>query len=99
MRTNIEIDDALLRRVMAATSAETKKNAIETAMRLTVQLKGQEGLRRLRGVGWDGDLQAMRESRFLNKDGFFEQDSGMDTPNGIKAGRNNQKPADKASIR
>ncbi len=61
MRTNIEIDDALLRRAMKVTGAATKKSAVEAAMRLTVQLHKQaEAIRKLWGIGWEGDLDQMR---------------------------------------
>ncbi len=99
MRTNIEIDDALLQQAIKATGAMTKKGAIEAAMQLTVQLKAQEGLRKLRGIGWDGDLRAMRESRFLDKDGFFRQDSGTNHPDDLQPRRKKSTPADKASAR
>ncbi|MGH9591280.1 MAG: type II toxin-antitoxin system VapB family antitoxin [Terracidiphilus sp.] len=50
---------------MKATGAKTKKETVEAAMRLTVQLKAQEGIKELFGkVRWEGDLGAMRQSRF-----------------------------------
>jgi Arc/MetJ family transcription regulator len=55
MRTNIDIDDKLMKRAMSATGEKTKKGAVEAALRLAVQLKRQEGIRRLRGkVVWRG---------------------------------------------
>ena len=51
MRTNIEIEDDLMRQAMKASGAKTKKGAVEAAMRLTVQLKAQEGIRKLWGIG------------------------------------------------
>jgi Arc/MetJ family transcription regulator len=56
MRTNIEIDDELMRQAMAATNATTKKGAVEEALRLMVQIKGQgAALRKLRGkIVWRG---------------------------------------------
>ena len=61
MRTNIVIDDDLMRRAMRASGARTKREAVETALRLMVGLKQQERLRRLRGkLKWEGDLDAMR---------------------------------------
>jgi Arc/MetJ family transcription regulator len=61
MRTNIVIDDELMRRAMRASGARTKREAVETALRLMVGLKQQERLRRLRGkLKWEGDLDAMR---------------------------------------
>jgi Arc/MetJ family transcription regulator len=67
MRTNIEIDDKLMRQAMKATGATTKKAAVEAALHKVVQLKKQEGIKKLRGkVQWVGDLDAMREGRFVN---------------------------------
>lgn len=64
MRTNIDIDDALMRATIKATGAPTKKSAVEAAMRLAVQLHRQgEAIRTLRGLGWEGNLDEMRESR------------------------------------
>ncbi|WP_112381560.1 type II toxin-antitoxin system VapB family antitoxin [Sphingomonas carotinifaciens] len=61
MRTNIEIDDALMAEAMEATGARTKKEAVEAALRQLVQLKRQAGIRELRGkIEWIGDLDAMR---------------------------------------
>jgi Arc/MetJ family transcription regulator len=69
MRTNVEIDDELMRQAMAASGQSTKKGAVEEALRLVVQLKKQEGIRRLFGkVRWDGNLDEMRESRFPDWD-------------------------------
>ena len=66
MRTNIEIDDKLLHRAMKASKMVTKKAAVEAALRMTVDLKRQEGIRKLFGkIQWDGDLDAMRQSRVL----------------------------------
>jgi Arc/MetJ family transcription regulator len=61
MRTNIVIDDQLMKQAMRASGAATKREAVETGLRLLVALKRQERLRRLRGkLKWDGDLRAMR---------------------------------------
>jgi Arc/MetJ family transcription regulator len=53
MRTNIDIDDKLMAEAMAATDSSTKKAVVEQALQLLVQIKAQEGLRKLRGrVVW-----------------------------------------------
>jgi Arc/MetJ family transcription regulator len=66
MRTNIDIDDELMKQAMKATGASTKKAAVEASMQLAIRLKAQEGIKKLRGkVKWEGDLAAMREGRFL----------------------------------
>ena len=55
MRTNIDIDDELMAKAMAATGAPTKKAAVERSLQLLVQLKAQEGIKKLRGkVVWRG---------------------------------------------
>lgn len=56
MRTNIEIDDELMQKAMAATGATTKKATVVEALRLVVQLKQQgEAIRSLWGVAtWCG---------------------------------------------
>lgn len=65
MRTNIEIDDKLMKKVMRGSGARTKKAAVEAAMRLYVQIKAQEKIRQLRGkVQWEGNLEQSRLSRF-----------------------------------
>ncbi len=69
MRTNIEIDDELMRQAMSLTGKFTKKAAVEEALRLSVQLDRQaQALRRLWGIGWEGDLQEMRAARFPDWD-------------------------------
>lgn len=67
MRTNIDIDDDLMRQAMTAGEETSKKATVEKALRLMINLKAQEGFRRLRGkVKWEGDLDQMRESRSFN---------------------------------
>ena len=62
MRTNIEIDDALMAKALAASGAKTKREAVECALRMLVDMNDQaETLRALRGSArWEGDLDAMR---------------------------------------
>ena len=68
MRTNIEIDDALMKEALDRTGSKTKKEVVEMALRMLVQVRRQEGLLSLKGIlkdeGWDGDLETMRLSRF-----------------------------------
>ncbi len=42
MRTNIEIDEELIREAMVATGAKTKRSAIETALQKLIEEKRQE---------------------------------------------------------
>ena len=61
MRTNIDIDDRLLEEAMKVTGRKTKKATVEEALRLIVKRAGQrQALEELRGMGWEGDLDEMR---------------------------------------
>lgn len=62
MRTNIVIDDKLMREAMRASGAKTKREAVERGLRLIVRLSHQARLiRSARGkLHWEGDLEAMR---------------------------------------
>ncbi len=61
MRTNIVIDDELMNEAMKLSKLKTKKAAVETGLKLLVQIKKQERIKSLRGkLRWDGDLDAMR---------------------------------------
>jgi Arc/MetJ family transcription regulator len=64
MRTNIEIDDRLMKDALKATGAKTKREAVEMGLRTLVQLRAQEKARELKGkITWEGDLNAMRTDR------------------------------------
>ena len=64
MRTNIEIDDRLMRQAMRSSGARTKRATVEEALRLLIQTRGQASIRRLRGkVAWEGDLETSRLDR------------------------------------
>ena len=64
MRTNIVIDDALLKEAMQVTGLTTKRAVVEAGLRLLVQVKAQTEIRRLRGkITWEGDLDEMRLGR------------------------------------
>ena len=64
MRTNIDIDDGLMRAAMRASGEPTKRAVVERALRLLVQTRGQARMRRLRGkVMWRGDLNESRRAR------------------------------------
>ena len=68
MRTNIEIDDALLSEAMTATGLSTKRATVEQGLRLLVRVHGQvEALAELKGLDWAGDLDEMRRSRRLSR--------------------------------
>jgi Arc/MetJ family transcription regulator len=64
VRTNIEIDDQLMRQAMRRSSSATKKAAVEKGLRLLVQTHAQTSIRRWRGkMKWEGDLAASRQGR------------------------------------
>jgi Arc/MetJ family transcription regulator len=64
MRTNIVIDDKLMREALRATGLKTKRDAVEEGLRTLVRLQKQEEIRQFRGkLTWRGDLDAMRSDR------------------------------------
>jgi Arc/MetJ family transcription regulator len=63
MRTNIEIDDDLMKQAMRSAKTQTKKETVEQGLRLLIRLKRQEGLKRFFGkVKWEGNLDESRRS-------------------------------------
>lgn len=64
MRTSIESDDKLLAQAMAAAGLSTKRTTVEEGSRLLVRVREQvKALAELEGLGWDGDLDEMRQGR------------------------------------
>ncbi len=64
MRTNIDIDDRLMRQAMRSSGARTKRAAVEAGLRLLAETHAQGAIRRLRGkVVWEGDLHQSRLAR------------------------------------
>jgi len=62
MRTNVEIDEALIARVMRRYGLRTKRATIEFALRrLDIEPMSREEALALRGSGWSGDLAELRE--------------------------------------
>ena len=62
-RTNVVIDEALIRRVMRLYRLPTKRAAIDFALRALVGDRRRRDMLDLEGAGWDGDLPRMRASR------------------------------------
>lgn len=61
MRTNIEIDDALMAEALAASGCQTKKQAVEQALKVLIKTKRQSKLKSLKGkITWEGSLELMR---------------------------------------
>jgi Arc/MetJ family transcription regulator len=64
MRTNIDIDDKLMRQAIRSSGAGTKRAVVEEGLRLLIATRGQRTIRRLRGrVAWEGDLERSRRGR------------------------------------
>jgi Arc/MetJ family transcription regulator len=64
MRTNIVIDDKLMRDALRASGLKTKREAVEQGLRTLLRLSKQAEIRQLRGkLDWQGDLDAMRSDR------------------------------------
>ncbi len=63
-RTNIDIDDDACRIVMERYRLSSKRDAVNFALRSVAgEALSLEQARRLRGSGWDGDLDEMRAAR------------------------------------
>jgi len=61
MRTNIVIDEKLMKETLRLTGLKTKREAVELGLRTVVRLRKQQEIRRFRGkLTWQGDLDAMR---------------------------------------
>ena len=64
MRTNIVIDDKLMKDTLRATGLTTKREAVGLGLRTLLRLKEQEEIKRFRGkLDWQGDLDAMRTDK------------------------------------
>jgi Arc/MetJ family transcription regulator len=64
MRTNIVIDDKLMKDSLKATGLRTKRDVVELGLRTLLRLRQQEEIRRFRGkLAWEGDLAAMRRDK------------------------------------
>ncbi|MGH2676171.1 MAG: type II toxin-antitoxin system VapB family antitoxin [Actinomycetota bacterium] len=67
-RTNVVVDEELVQRVKHLYGLRTTREAIDFALR---RLVGERKYRprdilKLRGIGWEGDLDEMRRTRFPN---------------------------------
>ncbi len=64
MRTNIEIDDALMAEAQKASGHGTKKQTVEEALRLMIRLRRQGEFRTAYGkYRWRGNLAESRKGR------------------------------------
>jgi Arc/MetJ family transcription regulator len=61
VRTNIVIDEKLMKETLRLTGLKTMREAVELGLRTIVRLRKQQEIRRFRGkLPWQGDLDAMR---------------------------------------
>jgi Arc/MetJ family transcription regulator len=64
MRTNVVIDDQLMKDALELSGFRTKKAAIEAGLRLLVQFCRQAKVKNFRGkLEWIGDLDKMRTDK------------------------------------
>ena len=64
MRTNIVIDDKLMKDTLRMTGLKTKREAVELGLRTLLRLRKQAEIRRFRGkLNWQGDLDSMRRDK------------------------------------
>lgn len=64
MRTNVDIDEKIIREVQELTGARTKREAVDLALRELVARHRRADILKIRGkVHWDGDLEASRAGR------------------------------------
>ena len=66
MRTHIVINDDLMAEAMSVTGISTKRGVVEKALQLLVSTSKQNALLALRGnINWEGNLDEMRQGRFI----------------------------------
>lgn len=64
MRTNVVLDEELLKRAKELTGIKTTRQVIQEALETLVLLREQANVRNLRGkLNWEGDLGTLREGR------------------------------------
>jgi Arc/MetJ family transcription regulator len=63
-RTNIEINDQLIRQARKLTRLKTKRQIVDRALELLVRTETRKGILAYFGTGiWQGDLKASRRNR------------------------------------
>ncbi len=68
MRTNIDVDDELMKRALQATGEPTKRAVVHRALRLLVATEAQAGIRRFKGkIRWTGNLAESRRGRVAGR--------------------------------
>ncbi len=68
-RTNIELDEKLVKEGMRLFNKKTKTELINFALKEVIRREKVKGILALEGkVMWEGDLREMRKGRFANID-------------------------------
>ena len=63
-RTNINIDENLIRKARKLTRLKTKRQIVDRALELLVRSETRKGILRYYGTGvWEGDLKESRRNR------------------------------------
>ena len=63
-RTNIDIDDRLIRQARRLTGLKTKKAVVGRALEELIRIETRKGILRYYGSGiWKGNLKALRRNR------------------------------------
>jgi len=63
-RTNIDIDEGLIRKARKLTRLKTKRQIVDKALELLVRCETRKGILRYYGTGiWKGDLSRSRRNR------------------------------------
>jgi Arc/MetJ family transcription regulator len=63
-RTNIEINEDLIRKARKLTRLKTKRQIVDRALELLVRSESRKGILRYYGTGiWKGDLKVSRRDR------------------------------------
>jgi len=64
MRTNIDIDEKLIRKARKLTRLKSKRQIVDKALELLVRSESRKGILQYYGSGiWKGDLKSMRRNR------------------------------------
>lgn len=64
-RTNVELDDRLVKVGLTLTNCKTKKELLNLALQELVKKKTRKGILKFMGSDcWSGNLEQMRRSRF-----------------------------------
>jgi Arc/MetJ family transcription regulator len=66
-RTNVELDEKLVKEGMRLFNKKTKKELVDFALREVIRREKAKGILELEGkVDWEGDLREMRKGRFAD---------------------------------